>query len=372
MSRLRAVLLAILVTISAAPAAAQDDILVKAREAATSGRRDEALKMLEARLAAAPQDVDARLLYGLVLSWEGRYDEARPVFRQVLTQAPNYTDARVALMNVEYWSGHARDALELANQILSKHPGNTTARAVRERLEAAMRPWWIKADYTFDRFNDDREDWHEVSATLTRRTPIGPILLRGSHAERFGSTDELVEVEFYPRFRPGTYAYISGGGSFDPELYPRGRFAFDLYQSIGRGFEVSGGARAMKFDTITRIYVGTLSKYIGNWMLTAKVSHVPDEGDLDSTTYTGGFRRYYGSDGTSYAGISYSRGLSRDEIYAASDLIALHADTVRVELDHLFGSRVRLAASGGSSRQERTNQVPLWQATLSTGLSVQF
>jgi len=57
--------------------------------------------LLEAHLAQAPEDVDARLLYGLVLSWEKRYDAARPVLQQVLTRAPEYTDARVALMNVE-------------------------------------------------------------------------------------------------------------------------------------------------------------------------------------------------------------------------------------------------------------------------------
>jgi YaiO family outer membrane protein len=336
-----------------------------------AGRRDEALKMLDARLAAVPQDVDARLLYGLVLSWEGRFDEARPVFRQVLTQAPAYTDARVALMNVEHWTGHSREALELANQILAKDPGNTTARAVRERVEASLRPWWVRTDYTFDTFNDGREDWHEVSLTLTRRTPIGPVLVRGSHAERFGDQDDLVEVEFYPRFRPGTYAYLSAGGSPSPTLFPKARFAFDLYQAVGRGFEVSGGARAMTFDTSTRIYLGTLSKYVGNWMLTLKVSRVDAEED-DSTTYQGGFRYYYGADGTSYAGFNYSDGLSREEVYSAADLATLHARTVRGELDHLFGTRFRLFALAATSRQERSSASPLWQTTLSTGLQLQF
>ena len=86
-------------------AAGQDDILKNARAAATSGHREEALSMLETHLSDSPRDVDARLLYGLVLSWEGRYDEARPALQQVLTQTPGYTDARVALMNVEYLVG---------------------------------------------------------------------------------------------------------------------------------------------------------------------------------------------------------------------------------------------------------------------------
>ena len=95
--------------------------------------------MLETHLAETPRDVDARLLYGLVLSWEGRYDEARPVLQQVLAQAPGYTDARVALMNVEDWSGHSAEAQEQAEQILASDPGNVTARAVHDRLEAAAR-----------------------------------------------------------------------------------------------------------------------------------------------------------------------------------------------------------------------------------------
>ena len=103
-------------------AAGQDDILKKARAAATSGHREEALRMLESHLSEAPRDVDARLLYGLVLSWEGRYEEARPVLQQVLTQAPTYIDARAALMNVDYWSGDSAAALEAANLILSVSP----------------------------------------------------------------------------------------------------------------------------------------------------------------------------------------------------------------------------------------------------------
>ena len=70
----------------------------------------DALRLRESHLNETPRDVDARLLYGLVLSWEGRYDEARPALQQVLTQAPTYADARVALMNLEYWSGHSAAA----------------------------------------------------------------------------------------------------------------------------------------------------------------------------------------------------------------------------------------------------------------------
>ena len=352
--------------------AGQDDVRTKAREAATSGHRAEALAMLEAHLAEAPRDVDARLLYGLVLSWEGRYTDARPVLQQVLAQAPNYTDARVALMNVEYWAGRSTEAREQADQILANDPGNAQARSVRERLAAAARPWWAATSYSFDSFSDDRQGWHEIAVSLTRLTLVGSLIVRGSHAARFGLEDQFVEVEFYPRFRPGTYAFIGAGVSPDPTLYPEHRFAFDLYQSVGRGFEVSAGARYLDFAALTRIYVGTLTKYVGNWMLTGKVYRVPAEGDLDSTSYHGGFRRYFGGDGTSYVGVTYSHGFSREEIRNIGDLSTLDSETIRGEVDRLFRTRLRIFVSGSTSRQERVNRPTLWQTTVTGGFSAQF
>ena len=353
-------------------AAGQDDVLVKAREAATSGRRAEALAMLEAHLERTPRDVDARLLYGLVLSWEGRYDEARPVLQQVLAQAPAYTDARVALMNVEYWSGHSTEAREQADQILADNPGNVTARAVRDRLAAADRPWLAATTYSFDTFNDDREAWQEVSLALTRRTPVGSLIFRGNHAARFGLDDQFIELEFYPRFRPGTYAFLAAGVAPDPTLYPDYRVAFDLYQSIGKGFEVSGGARYMDFGSITQIYVGTLTKYIGNWMLTGKVYHVPAERDLDSTSYHGGFRYYFG-----WRRYQLRRGQLQPRLQPGRN--SQHSATLPRSIPRRSAesSTCCLAPGSASSPAEaraarNVRRSPLWQTTVSGGFSVQF
>jgi YaiO family outer membrane protein len=353
-------------------AAAQEDVLTRARAAVTSGHRAEALAMLEAHLATNPRDVDGRLLYGLVLSWEGRYDEARTALRQVLDQAPDYTDARVALMNVEYWSGHSADALDLARQILVRDSGNVTARAMRERLEAASRPWWVKTDYTLDTFSDGSSPWQESTVTLTRATPIGSAIGRVSFAHRLGENDQLVEAEYYPRFRTGTYAYLEVGVSPNHTLYPKTRYSFDVYQSLGHGFEVSGGARFLNFSTLTQIYVGTLTKYVGNWMVTGKVFQVSAPGGLSSNSFWGVARRYYGQDGTSYVGVSYGNGLSHTEIYSSTDLLLIHANTVRGEFDHEVGTRFRVSGSAAASHQHHENLTPFWQTTINGGFAVRF
>ena len=106
-------------------------------------------------------------------------------------------------------------------------------------------------------------------------------------------------------------------------------------------------------------------------MLTGKIYHVPAEGDLDSTSYHAGFRRYFGGDGTGYTGATYSHGISR-EIRSIEDLTTLNGDTVRGEFDVLSGRRLRIFGALGITRQERTNRASQWQSTVYSGVSVQF
>lgn len=361
-----AIAAALLVT--AAGSALAQDVLARAR----SAPRAEGLVLLETRLVDAPRDVDARLLYALMLSWDGRYDEARREFQSVLAQAPAYTDARVGLMNVEWWSGRATAAREQANQILARDPGHPQARLVRQRLDAANRPWMAKASVGYEHFNDGRQPWREQMLSLSRETAVGSVIARATRAERFGLDDQQFEIEFYPSLRPGTYAFVAAGGSSDRTLYPRRRFAVDLYQSVGRGFELSGGYRRLDFAASTSIYVGSLTKYVGPWMLTARVYRVPAPGSLDSTSGHALVRRYFGGDGSSFVGVGFSQGLSREEIRGVGDLVALDSRTVRGQVDTLVTPRLRWLLDASTSRQERTTGRALWQTALSTGLAVRF
>jgi YaiO family outer membrane protein len=392
----------------AAPGHAQqrptETVLKEARDEVAAGRQPEALRLLEAQLTANPRDVDARLLYGLVLSWSGRYDDARRELEQVLKQSPTYTDARVALANVEWWSGQydrldrvaseglkqqpddarwliyraraldglgqPRQARRVVDTVLSGEPGNVTARALGEQLDAKLRPWFAQLSHTVDWFDDDRATWKETAATMGGMTPVGTVLTRVSYSERFGLSDTQLEFEAYPRFRPGTYGYINLGASFDKVLYPRSRVGLELYQSLGGGFEGSLGWRRLDFANATNIYVGTLTKYAGNWMLTGRAYFIPQE-PSDSSSYHGLVRRYFGSDGTSFVGMGYSHGFSREEIRNLADLLTLDSDTVRAEFDARLGGRLRAAASGSTSRQELAFG-PLRQNTVSASLRVIF
>lgn len=355
-----------LIALSSGRASAQD-VLSRARAAATRG---DAIALLETHLAASPRDVDARTLYGLMLSWEARYDDARRELQRVLSESPGYMDARAGLMNVEWWSGRAAAAREHSDYILQREPGHPQARLVRQRLDAADRPWTLGVHVVADVFSDDRDDWHEELLSVTRQTTAGAVIARAARASRFGLTDEQIEVEFYPIFRPGTYAYFGAGASPGHALYPSTRLAFEVYHALGRGVEASAGYRRLAFGDSVHVYGGSLSKYAGNWMLTARLNFVeaPRGGETSTQLQA---RRYFGTDGTSFAGVAYGRGVNREEIRGEGDLFRAGTNTARAELSAMVTPRVRLGADARVSRMSRTAGA-LWQRTFGAGVSMRF
>ncbi|MBP7777464.1 MAG: YaiO family outer membrane beta-barrel protein [Acidobacteria bacterium] len=404
----RLVVFALLLTVGGAvPAWAQSQaVRTEARSVAIAGRRAEAVTMLETHLATFPRDADARLLLGVVLSWDGKYDDADRELRRVLEQSPTYNDARVALANVAWWTGRydvlqelsatgrlqrpydvewimlearaldglgrRREARQTVMTLLSRQPGHVQARTLKNRLDTQLRPWTLTMGYGADRFSDGRIPWNEYSTAVSRQTSVGSVIGRVSHAERFGYTDRLFEVDFYPSIRPGTYGFVSYGRAKDDTLFPNYRMAADLYQSLGRGYEASIGFRRLGFSSTTDIYVGTLTKYVGNWMVTGKVFSVPDfDGPQDSLSYHGVVRRYIRGDGESYLTAGYSRGSSREELNDSAELRQLDADTFRAGAEVLVG-RTTLAVSGSTSRQERSRNGTLWQHSFGASFSVYF
>jgi YaiO family outer membrane protein len=382
------------------------DVRAAARSAAIDGRRAEAVQMLEGLLQSSPRDADARLLLGVVLSWDGKYSDAERELRRVLDQSPAYNDARVALANVAWWTGQyatlrelaqvgreqrpndaewillearaldglgrRREARQVVTTLLSRFPGHVQARSLKNRLDTELRPWTLTMGYGDDRFSDGRIPWHELSTSLTRQTPVGSVIGRVSRASRFGFSDRLYEVDFYPSFRPGTYGFVSYGRAQDDALFPNYRVAADIFQSLGNGFEGSLGMRRLAFSSTTDIYLGSLTRYVGNWMLTAKVFTVPDyDGPEDSVSVHALVRRYIKGDGESFLTAGYSRGASREELSDSAELQQLDADTVRAGAEVLFGRTV-VAVTGSTSRQERVRGGTLWQHSFGASLSVFF
>lgn len=386
-----------------APAYAQTDPIAEARRLADAGQRAAAIRLLDARLTAVATDTDARTLRGLIHAWDGRYAEARADLEIVLAAMPTHLDALTALARVELWDEHADRSEALTVRGLQAHPQSAdlmevralaleqlgrygearaqidaalrqdrsreTARRIRRRLVDRQPAWFAALTYRHDRFDDGRAGWSEGQVSLSRRSGIGTIGLRAYGAKRFGLSDYQLEIEAYPRLGPGTYLYLAGAYAPDALLYPERRGAVDVYQSLGRGWEATAGVRRMEFTSTVQIYTGALSKYTGNWLLTARGWMNPDR-DSDSLTLNFGARRY-AADGESYWGVVYARGTYRDDVRQAAEITRLFSNAGTLELQRRIG-RTYWGGSASLSREERGPGDAFFQATFTVTGRVRF
>ena len=362
-----------------------EDVVTAARKLATSGHRAEALQMLDQRLAEKRTDSDARVLRGVILSWEGRYDDARRDLEMVLAQHRDHGDALPALINVEMWSDHperaealARDALrrnptspdlllarakalkamkrdhealDEIHRLLLVDPGNQKAAGMKADLGDSLRKWTASFDHSTEWFSDGRTPWQEAQGQLSRETGIGSVIARFDRANRFGLTSQMVELDAYPHLRRGTYAYLNVGYSPDANLYPQTRLAADLYQSLGHGFEASGGIRQLHFGSNIRIYTASLTKYYGDWMFTGRTFLTPD---VVGTSRSGQLqvRRYLGSS-TDYVSLRIGYGSAPTEVTSITDIQILNSSSAAVELNHSVGRRLMILGHFGYSYEDR-------------------
>ncbi|HVP43805.1 MAG TPA: YaiO family outer membrane beta-barrel protein [Terriglobales bacterium] len=359
----------------------------RARELAFAGKqhRQEALELLKQRLVQSPGDNDARTIYGTVLSWEGQYDEARRQLTQVLDNHPHHSDALPALINVELWSdhparaeelaadglehspkdtalmlqlaraqrnqGHYRESLHTLDEVLKLEPTNAQALRWRRALTVESWKWEAEFSHASDFLSRHQGTQHEDSLQLRGPTPIGSLIGRVSRAARFGISSYQIEADMYPHLRPGTYMYVNVGTSPDQELYPKYRLGADLYQSIGHGWELSGGYRHLQFSTGTNIYTWAAAKYLGDWLFTGRMYLTPDDLGVSKTVQVGA-RRFFGSEGLhDYVEVRYSHGSSLALAQTTLDIIGQNSTRVTVEGDKTLGHWA-LNLKGGAGSED--------------------
>jgi YaiO family outer membrane protein len=367
----------------------QEDDLKRAHELAYNQHRSEALALLEGYLRQSPTDTDALTFYGIVLSWEGRYDEARKELDTVLERYPDHGDALPALINVELWSHHfaraeelarsalanrpndiallmtraralqnlqrPNDALDVLANLLEVDPNQPQARGLRDDLRDAQRHFEAAVVQSYDWFNDGRPAWLESQVSLKYQMPsFGSVIARFSHASRFGLDSSLMEIDAYPRIRKGLYAYLNVGWSPDKQLYPGNRFGAELFQSLPHAMEVSGGLRSLYFGSRVNIYTGSVSKYRGRWLMTARTYLTPGSvGDSYSLQLQA--RRYFGDD-TSYVAARYGIGAAPIDTGSLNEIEVLRSHSMGGELNWKLARRWTLNAMGSHSLEDRVYQ----------------
>jgi len=356
------------------------DALTEAREMVNQGRTKDAIVFLNQYVSEAPEDLDARVLLGLICSWDGRWEDGRRAFQAVLASDGNYKDAVLGLINLELWSGHPARAKALAVKAIAARPQDLEYKAALAKVDAALSPARVSAETVRQTppgssdepnwetgvaestilFSDKRSSWHETAVNFSRRFTAGWVTATVSQVNWFGQNSNLIDLQSYPSLGKGRYAFFDAAFSPDHRLYTHRRFGAELFQSLPKGFEASAGIRYMRFNDNVMLYTASVGKWYGNYWILARTFITPSSTFSTSNSYQLQFRKYY-TDADHYIGLRLGEGASPFEVQSINDLGIQHSASAAVESLWKFKNQIRLRASVGVARQTRLYIGPLWQ-----------
>lgn len=347
-----------------------DSLFAAARDAVFQQEdRERAIALCEEALKIAPGYHDIRIFKGRCHAWGGDYLLAEEELRQVLQEDPNSLDGRVALLDVYLWSDRLPELVETARLGLEQSPseveylyrlavGLTEQEENREALltlesllriapahekgyqlyrtlRKASRSHKVSLGYSHEALaatetawqalvlEPTMDPWKLLTLEYQQDLARGPVILRWSQANRFGSSGGQLELDAYPRLRPGTYAYVSLGVA-SSALFPDARAGAEIYQALPRDLEGALGFRYLHVSTgDVTVLTGALAKYWRQYWFNFRVFVTPQDVSY-SRAWSFATRRYL-SRSDSYLELSLGSGESPDQALGAEEVEFLGA-----------------------------------------------
>lgn len=188
------------------------------------------------------------------------------------------------------------------------------------RVDGQQVPPFVTASLLYEHaeFDVDLEPWQYVTGEVQHHGDRLTSLVRATAARRFGERGVQVGADLYPRFGDTGYGWF-GAAHSTARIFPSWRVGAELFRNVGDAFEVSAGARYMRFDTVSvGILTGSVGRYIPHWYLSIRPTVVPRGGDL----LTSGdvlVRRYFGDYGH-HATLRFGAGTAPAENPIAAEL----------------------------------------------------
>ena len=362
-----------------------------ARSLSFSGRRDEAIRLYTELLATRPQNSDLLLGRGRTYAWENRWQEAEADLSAVTTLFPQYGDAWSALGDVYLWSDRPHDAVTAYGKWIGAAPDNPNAyiergRAHRatgsldasradfeaarthgapapeiDRYLASLQPrrleqeavapegftWLASLSAGVSTFSTDRNDWRDYEATLRRYWKQGSLGLEYLRARRFNSVDYALALDGYVDVWPRAYANVRYQYSPHASLFPNDSYRAEIFQGVGKGWELSGSYDHMDFSASNVDMYGVgIGKYTGNWYFRWKTLFVP------SAAATGISHRllaryYYAGNGDDYFELNGGFGQGGEFQRGTTVVAATRSRSFGAVLQNYFGPRWGVKISAG-------------------------
>ncbi len=158
----------------------------------------------------------------------------------------------------------------------------------------------IGATYDFTWFDDSLTPWHETAVQVSRKSEAGSLIARLNHARRFDAGALQLELDAYPRLGKGRYAFLNVGYAGD-RLFPSVRVSGEVWQNLPGSFEMSAGARYMRFSRDVTLFTGSVGHYRGNYWysvrpwLRSRDGEISASANLSVRRYRTGRDDYFGA-----------------------------------------------------------------------------
>ena len=341
--------------VAAAAPASFDQQFLAARTLATSGQREQALLAYSALLARSPGNTDVLLGRGRVYAWMGRWAEAETDLLAATSAAPNYADAWSALGDLYMWSDRPAQAVDAYGKWLAlagnDDPAPLVARgrayravgnlaAARADFQAAgargadpvqiqnyqvsLTPrvqnpdaavpagylWSASLGASWTEFNPVRPAWTDYTVSVRRHFEKGSLAFEWLEARRFRIDDHAWALDGYLDLWNRAYANVRYQQGPQANLFPENSWRVELFQGVGRGWELSASYDRLQFSqSSVNLYGLGVGRYVGNWYLRGRRVFIPGDGST-STSDRLLVRYYYLGDGDNYVEVTAGAGRS--------------------------------------------------------------
>lgn len=317
-------------------------------------QREQAISRYTELLERSPGNSDVLLARGRTYAWMKRYPEAEADLKAVTVGKPDYVEGWSALGDMYLWSDRPADAAAAYTRWMELAPGDANAAMARgrahraagdvagsradfaaagvrgavagevTRLQTSLAPWqaatsdavindanrWLlRAGIDQTGFSGNRADWTDSEVSLRRRFDRGSLALEWLQAHRFERTNSAFALDGYAGLWSRAYAnarYQHGSG-----ILPRDAWRLELFQGVGKGWELSASIDHLRFSSDTEFYGIGVGRYVGNWYARYKLQHVPGVG-YGSWSHRMLVRNYYRGDADDYFEVSVGEGRSSD------------------------------------------------------------
>lgn len=335
-----------------------DQKFLEARELALKGQRDAAIAAYSELLAASPGNADVLLGRGRVYAWMGNWAAAEADLTAATAAAPTYADAWSALGDMYLWSDRPERAVEAYSRWSALAPDNPAPLVARGRaqrnagnlaaaradFEAASQkgadPTQVKdylaslervgvkppdavrsggylwsgslgVDYTD--FPSGGLHWIDTVASVRRQFDAGSVAFEGLTSHRFGTSDTAWAIDGYADLWRRAYINLRFQDGTDAVLFPRTRWRAELFQGVGRGWELSASYDRLDFSTVVELYGLGIGRYVGNWYVRWRHLYVPGTSSNPSWSNSDRVivRNYFAGDADNY--VEMAAGVGRTD-----------------------------------------------------------